>query len=175
MCHHLFFLFVVQLILEEPPTKNAKSEELPASDLEVEMSEWNQLPVARNPIDRPPMMSWRQVVKDNTFTCVPEAGWLCSQFEYFNHDAFDGKGCLGCISLAWNPLNEQGDPVEVAIKYSSFGKSTVWHGRWFAFTTPEPGITMHFDFGGRESYADWKWVSSFELGVKVCCVCRYLG
>ena len=53
----------------------------------------------------------------------------------------------------------QGCPAEVAIKYSSCGKSTVWHGRWFAFTTPEPGITMHFDFGGRDSYADWKWTT----------------
>ncbi len=50
---------------------------------------------------------------------------------------------------------------QVAIKYSSFGKSTAWHGRWFALTTPQPGITMHFDFEGREPLADWKWTTIF--------------
>ena len=108
------------------------------------MAEWNKLPDVRSPIDRPPAMAWQQTVKDNNVTCLPEVGWLCSQFYYVIEDAFKGRGCPGCISLAWNPVNMQGCPAEVAIKYSSFGKSTVWHGRWFALTAPQPGITMHF-------------------------------
>ena len=89
------------------------------------LAEWNKLPDARSPIDRPPAMARQQMVKDNNVTCLPEVGWLCSQFDCFNEDAFNGQGCRGYISLAWNPRIQRGGPAEVAIKYSSFGKSTI--------------------------------------------------
>ena len=125
------------------------------------MAEWNNLPDARSPIDPPPAMAWHQMVKDNNVFRLPQPGWLCSQFEYFNDDAFNGQGCRGYISLAWNPRIQRGGPAEVAIKYSSFGKSTIWHGRWFALTAPQPGITMHFDYQGRGPLADRKWTTIF--------------
>ena len=59
------------------------------------MAEGNNLPDARRPLaawlnDPPPAMAWHQMVKDNNVFRLPQPGWLCSQFDYFNEDMVAG-------------------------------------------------------------------------------------
>ncbi len=85
------------------------------------MAEWNKLPDACSPINRPRVMAWQRMVTDTQVTCVPKVGWLCSQFDYFNEDAFNGRGCRGCISLAWNPVNTQGCAARLPLSTRALG------------------------------------------------------